>query len=167
MDEFGLEPDDPFEDAFESLEEPTRPPPSFHELDKLQYHIDLHDVGERLQNAANAAFPNDKRMRYSTVYVLMVCWEDEDPNLPVSIEVDELCDVFHKVYRFIVDVWKIPKEGSHKKLNQKVLDFVELGGDSKDDLKIVYYGGHGMLAHNRHSCWARYVSSFHHESRVF
>jgi hypothetical protein len=141
------------------LEEPTRPPPLFHELDKLQCHIDLQDVGERLQNAANAAFPNDKRMQYSTVYVLIVCWEDEDPNLPVSIEVDELCDVFHKVYRFVVNVWKIPDEGSHKKLKSE-MDFVELGGDSKDDLKIVYYGGHGMLAHNRHSCWARYLCPF-------
>lgn len=79
-------------------------PPSFQELDKLQYHIGLQDVGERLQNAANAAFRNDNRMRYENVYVLMLYWEDEDPKLPVTIEVDELCEVFRKVYRFAVDV---------------------------------------------------------------
>jgi hypothetical protein len=160
MAESDFEPDDSFTDALEYLEEPKRSPPSFHELDKLQYHIELQDIGEMLQNAANAAFPNDNCMRYSNVYVLMLYWEDEDPELPVSIEVDMLCDVFHSIYQFVVDVWKIPSEGSHKKLNQKVLDFVELGGDSKNDLKIVYYGGHGMLAHNRQSCWARYVECF-------
>jgi hypothetical protein len=156
MDEFGLEPDDAFEDAFESLET-SRPPPSAKELDKLQYHIDLQDIGLKLQNAANAAFPNDRRMRYKTVYVLLLYWEDEDPKLPVSVEVEELSDVFHTVYRFIVDVWQIPSEESHKRLNQKILDFVELGGDSKEDLKIVYYGGHGMLGHNRQACWVKYV----------
>ena len=89
------------------------------------------------------------------MYVLLLCWEDEDEKLPVSIEVEGLREVFVNIYRFTVQVWKIPSEGSHKKLNQKVLDFVELGGDRKEDLKIVYYGGHGGLAQNRQPSWAR------------
>lgn len=83
------------------------------------------------------------------------CSGRTNPKLPVSIEVEELNSLLRETYHFTVEVWKIPSEGSHKKLNQKVLDFVELGDDSKDDLKIVYYGGHGMLAHNRQSAWAR------------
>ena len=134
-----------------------RPPPTFHELDQLQYHISLQEFGEKLQKAANSAFPNNKRMRYASVYVLLICWDDEDPKLPVSTEIEDLHHVFEEAYHFDVEFWRIPSEGSHKKLNRKVLDFVELGDDSRDDLKIVYYGGHGMLAHNRQSFWARYV----------
>ena len=133
------------------------PPLCSRDLDQLQYHISLQEIGQKLQRAANLAYPNDKRMRYTAVYVLLLCWEDEDPNLPVSIELDELRRIFMDKYCFNVEVWKIPSQGSHKKLNQKVLDFVELGGDNKDELKIVYYGGHGMLAHNRQSSWARCV----------
>jgi hypothetical protein len=87
----------------------------------------------------------------------MLLWEDEDPKLPVSVEANDLRSVLENVYHFKVETWKIPSKGSHKRVNRKILDFVELGGDSKNDLKIVYYGGHGMLAQNRQSCWARYV----------
>lgn len=138
-----------------SFEEDFRPIPTSRDLDQLQYHISLQDIAKKLQQAADAAYPNDKRMRYSEVYVLLLYWEDEDPKLPVSIEVEELRVVFENIYNFEVEVWKIPSEGSHKKLNRKILDFVELGDDSNEHLKIVYYGGHGMLAHNRQSSWAR------------
>jgi hypothetical protein len=138
-------------------EEPEdRPPPTPQQLDQLQYHVSLQEFGERLQKAASAAFPNDGKIRYTTVYVLLLCWDDEDPRLPVSTEIEDLDDMFANMYHFEVEIWKIPSEGSHKKLNRKILDFVELGDDSKDDLKIVYYGGHGMLANNRQSSWARY-----------
>jgi hypothetical protein len=153
---------DSFDEDVDMSDEPSfegspKPPPSSRDLDHLQYHISLQEIGQRLQTAANLAYPNDKRVRYTAVYVLLLRWEDEDPKLPVSVELDELHGVFKNRYHFNVEVWKIPSQGSHKKLNQKVLDFVELGGDSKDELKIVYYGGHGMLAHNRQSSWARCV----------
>jgi hypothetical protein len=133
------------------FEQDYRPPPTLHELDQLQYHISLQEFSENLQKAANSALPNDSRLRYASVYVLLLCWEDEDPKLPVSMEIERLQHMFERVYHFNVEIWKIPSDGSHKKLNRKVLDFVELGNDSKDDLKIAYYGGHGMLSHNRQS----------------
>lgn len=142
-----------------SFGELLQPPPTSHDLDQLHHHISLQQLGDRLQKAANAAFPNDKRMRYTSVYVLLLLWRDEDPNLPVSLEALELKDVFENVYHFTVEAWEIPSDGSHKRVNQKILDFIELGGDSKDDLKIVYYGGHGMLGSSRQSCWARYVKT--------
>ena len=138
-----------------SFKDPFQPPPTSRDLDQLQHHISLQQLGERIQKAANAAFPNDKRMRYSSVYVLILFWKDEDPNLPVSIEALELKDVFEDLYHFQVQTWEIPSDGSHKRVNQRILDFAEQGGDSKDDLKIVYYGGHGMLGSSRQSCWAR------------
>ncbi len=45
----------------------------------------------------------------------------------MSIEVEELRDVFKNVYNFDAEVWKIPSEGSHKLLNRKILDFVDIG----------------------------------------
>ncbi|KAF7876515.1 hypothetical protein EAF04_001605 [Stromatinia cepivora] len=125
------------------------------DLSQLHYHITLQDFGEKLQKAANAAYPNDEQSKYSRVHALLLLWEDEDPLLPVSIEVHELGMVLASIYNFEIEIWCIPSTGSHKRLNRKILDFVEVGGDSKEDLKIVYYGGHGMLAQNRQSCWAR------------
>lgn len=141
--------------AFQSINKHFDAPPTSRDLDHLQYHISLQEIGKQLQDAANAAYPHGQRSRYSNVYVLLLCWEDEDPQLPVSIEVNELQSMFEIMYGFDVEVWKIPSQSSHNKLNRKVLDFVALGGDCKDDLKIVYYGGHGMLAHNRQASWAR------------
>lgn len=141
------------------LEEKIQLPPTSHDLDQLHHHIALQQLSERLQKAANAAFPNDKRMLYTSVYVLLLFWQDEDLKLPVSLEALDLKDIFENVYHFDVEAWGIPSDGSHKKVNQKILDFVDLGGDSKEDLKIVYYGGHGMLGSSRQSCWARYVEN--------
>ncbi|KAH7370136.1 hypothetical protein BKA65DRAFT_487731 [Rhexocercosporidium sp. MPI-PUGE-AT-0058] len=72
----------------------------------------------------------------------------------LSIEVSELQSLFENMYDFDVQVWKIPSQNSHNQLNPKILDFFALDGDCKDHLKIVYYGGHGMLAHNRQASWA-------------
>ncbi|TGO37895.1 hypothetical protein BHYA_0086g00100 [Botrytis hyacinthi] len=124
-----------------------------HILSQLQYHITLRNFGEKVQKAANAAYPNDQKFKYARVYVLLILWEDEDPQLPVSLEVHDLGVVLASIYKYEVQIYRIPRCGSHKKLNQKILDFVKLGGDSKEDLKIVYYGGHGMLAQNRQPCW--------------
>lgn len=140
---------------FPSIEEQFHLPPTSKDLDHLQYHISLQDFGKQLQDAANAAYPNDQQSRYSNVYVLLLCWEDEDPKLPVSIEVEELHSLFEISYDFDVEIWKIPSHSSHNELNRKVLDFVSLGGDSKTDLKIVYYGGHGKLVYNRQASWMR------------
>ncbi|KAI9643511.1 hypothetical protein NHQ30_008130 [Ciborinia camelliae] len=107
-------PDTEMDDAFSA--------PSFEprDLSQLHYHITL------LRNVV---------AKYTRVYALLLLWEDEDPQLPVSLEVHELGVVLASIYNFEVEIYRIPSNGSHKKLNQKVLDFVELGDDSKDDLK--------------------------------
>ena len=51
-------------------------PPASRELDHLQYHVTLQEVGRLLQNPGEAAFSNQTRMKYSAVHVLLLYWED-------------------------------------------------------------------------------------------
>jgi hypothetical protein len=132
------------------------PPPPPDELDRLLFHLPLEDFGRRLQRASQAVFPNDMKSRYTKVHVLLLCWEDGDPKLPVFRELMELENVFREDYCFETEVWKIPSKRSHHALNTKILEVVELEDDSRDCLKIVYYGGHGLLAPNRQLLWSKY-----------
>jgi hypothetical protein len=130
-------------------------PPSFDQFDRWQAHIGLKTFGEGLHAAAQAVFPDESRSRYTKVYVLMIRWEDEDLNSPVSIETRKLFNVFKDTYQFEVEIWKIPDTGSHVGTNQKILDFIKLGGDSDEHLKIVYYAGHARLTKNKRLAWTR------------
>jgi hypothetical protein len=132
-----------------------RTPLSGHELDRLNYHVYLQDFGFQLQRAANAIFPGDQISRYTSVHVILLSWEDEDPQLPVSLEINALADVFSTLYRFEVEQWLIPSDNSHNKLQKKILQF--LGDDNVSHLKIVYYAGHGKLTNHGTPAWTRYV----------
>jgi hypothetical protein len=83
-----------------SCEQQYPSPPALYDLDQLQYHISLQELGDLLQKAVNAAFPNDKRMRYCEVFVLLLSWEDEDPKLPISHEIEDLKTVMADVCNF-------------------------------------------------------------------
>jgi hypothetical protein len=123
----------------------------------LQYrHTTLKHFGEDLRHAAKTLFPNDSTSRYTKTSLLILSWEDEDPNLPVSVEISKLHAVFRKEYGFEVEVWKIPTNHSHFDLNQKVGSFVRPEEDDSQHLKIVYYAGHARLANNRTLVWTRY-----------
>jgi hypothetical protein len=87
----------------------------------------------------------------------MLCWEDEDPNLPVSNEIEKLDDVFKNNFGYDTEVWKIPGRNSHAKLTQRILDLIDTEDDPKDHLFIVYYGGHAKLTHDRLLSWTRFV----------
>jgi hypothetical protein len=133
----------------------STPPPTGYDLDKWLYHTGFKEWGDDLHEAAKAVFPNTAPARYRNVYVLMLKWEDEDPNLPVSQEITRLFRVFRDLYRFQTEIWDIKDPACHAEVNQKILDFSRLGGDSKEDLKIVYYAGHGKLTKNRLLSWTR------------
>jgi hypothetical protein len=135
----------------------TTPPPTPYELDFQHRHISLKQFGEGLQLAANTLFPSDSTSRYTKTSVLILCWEDEDPNLPVSIEISRLSYVFEHVYNFEVESWKIPTKHSHFQLNQKIGAFAQPEDDDRQHLKIVYYAGHARLAKNRTLVWAGLV----------
>jgi len=131
----------------------VKPPPTAEEIDRLNYHNGLQKFGEALEEAAKAVLPNNAKSRYRNVHVLFLSWEDEDPQLPVSLEIAKLHDVFVNIYHFQSEIWHISSQNSHNKVSKKILEFV--GEDHKDDLKIVYYAGHGRLTQNRLLSWTR------------
>jgi hypothetical protein len=147
----------PFSEEITQLDEhlPPRPhpPPSANDLDRLRYHIDLRDLGSVIQKAANAIFPGNQVSRYAKVDVILLSWEDEDPNLPVSVEITELASVFTNLYEYQVEQWLIPSDNSHNRLQAKILDF--LGSGNPEHLKIVYYAGHGKLTNHGQPAWTR------------
>jgi hypothetical protein len=133
----------------------TAPPLTPHDIDRWSKHISLKEFGEDLQSAGRALFPNETKSRYTSVTVLVLSWQDEDPNLPVSLEISRLVDVFRSIYHFGVDEWKIPNQNSHWAVNQKIMTFVAPGPNDKEHLKIVYYAGHGRLTKTRSLEWTR------------
>jgi hypothetical protein len=134
-----------------------KPPPTAEEIDRYHQRNLFNEIRRKLQEEADDAFPNDGKSRYSNVYVLLICWADEDPKLPVSFELDELANVFSLNYGFHTETWKIPGDDCHNELSRKILEFIGVGGDSRRDLKIVYYAGHGLLTKGRQLAWAKYV----------
>jgi hypothetical protein len=110
----------------------TAPPPTPHDIDRWSKHISLQEFGESIQSAARALFPNETKSRYTSVTVLVLSWQDEDPNLPVSLEISRLVDVFRNIYHFGVDEWKIPNQNSHWAVNQKIMTFVAPGPNDKE-----------------------------------
>jgi hypothetical protein len=128
-------------------------PPTAHDIDRLQHHIDLQDFGKNLQNAANAAFSGGKGSRYTHRSALLLSWDDEDPNLPVSLEISGLKDVLISLYDFEVEQYDIPAANSHMKVNSRILEF--MNDSSSTHLKIVYYAGHGKLSNHGQLLWTR------------
>lgn len=138
----------------DSLSSPAQCPPlSGYDLDRLNYHVDLENFGKGLQNAAHAVFSSERRSRYTQVSALLLSWEDEDPQLPVSLEINTLKDVLVNLYGFEVEEWKIPARDSHIGLNRKILQFLE--DSSTKHLKVVYYAGHGKLSNHGQAIWTR------------
>lgn len=135
----------------------STPPPTLADIDRWRYHIDFEEFGKSLQDAANAVFPNDTNSRYTKVSVLMLSWEDEDPQLPVSQEISKLYGIFSGDYGYETEHWSILDEHSHWKLTEKIMEFVKPDEESKTHLKIVYYAGHARLTETRLLVWTRSV----------
>ena len=144
-----------YDDATQNSSRSTTPPLPACDFDKWLFHTGFEVFASDLHEAAKAVFPNTTSARYRNVYVLMFKWEDEDPNLPVWLEIRRLFDVFTKLYHFETEICEIKDLDCHFEVNQKILDFTRLGGASNEDLKIVYYAGHGKLTKNRLLSWTR------------
>lgn len=95
-----------------------------------------------------------RKSRYKEIHALLLSWEDD--NLGVVNEIDELYDVFRQIYHFEVERWSIPSKRSHNTLAAKLLGFLA-DYESKDNLLIVYYGGHGSMNDDRQCVWSWYV----------
>jgi len=69
-------------------------------------------------------------------------------------EFDKLGDVFEKQYGFHVENLIIrANEKSHNHLMSQALGFID-DFDSKENLFILYYAGHGYINEQRQSTWA-------------
>lgn len=82
-------------------------------------------------------------------------WGLEDPKLPVAIEMEQLRRVFEDIFHFQVDIFEIPTNQSHIYVSQKINEFALRNGNSKDDLKIFYYGGHSRLTKSKDLLFSR------------
>ena len=128
---------------------PSTIPPRGDEIDRWQRHISMQEFARDLQRAANSIYPNHRRSRYTEVYVLILKWRTEDPKLPVSIEIAELCKVLDEIYHYHIEIFEIPDQKSHATVSKKINTFIDINDDSKSDLKIVYYAGHSKLSKTR------------------
>lgn len=81
------EPHDSYSKPLATSQTSASTPPTMKNIDRWTYHADLQTFAKSLQIAANAVLPNDRTSRYEKVSVLMLSWADEDPQLPVSLEV--------------------------------------------------------------------------------
>lgn len=124
-------------------------------IQRWQQHITLEDFTKKLDLALKGVFPNQNRSRYSRVFVLLMRWQEGDPKLPVAVEIEELRRVFEDVFHFYVEIFEIPASQSHIRVTQKILEFVLCNGNSKDDLKIFYYGGHSSLTKSKDLLFSR------------
>jgi hypothetical protein len=129
-------------------------PPRSDEIDRWQRHISLQNFAKDVERAAKSVCANDTRSRYSQVHVLILKWKTEDPKLPVSCEIAELCQVLDQVFHYDIEIIEIPDQRSHAKVNDKISAFIAINDDSKDDLKIVYYAGHSRLSATKDLVWA-------------
>jgi len=95
----------------------------------------------------------------SQVSVLMLSWTDENPQIPVSQEIDSLELVFRDIDHFETERWGTADKDSHFKLAEKVIAFTRHEDDSASQLKILYYAGHARLMDARNLAWTRYRST--------
>ncbi|RYP61242.1 hypothetical protein DL769_007783 [Monosporascus sp. CRB-8-3] len=107
-----------------------------------------------LEGAVSRVLSSPHRSRYTAVSVLLIHWQDEGDPAAIAA-VDELSEVFSKVYHYSLEVAKIPSsksdgcKNSWRWLSRTVVDFAERN-DTRDVLKIVYYSGYSFLDEHRH-----------------
>ena len=122
-------------------------------------HIDSFQVFIDDVNCALAGALSRNGSIYQKVSVLFVRWADDvfiDPgvNNGVQGEIDALEQVFIQDYGFQTELYLIPSENSQRCLQRKIFNLQELH-DSREELLVVYYGGHGVLNEMNQSIWAQ------------
>ncbi|KAI0021188.1 hypothetical protein F4780DRAFT_770397 [Xylariomycetidae sp. FL0641] len=110
-----------------------------------------------LESTATRILSSPHRNRYTSVYALLIFWEDdEEPGVVRAVQ--ELGEVFDKYYHFSCDVVKIPRSDAcmnpWRWLSRVINDFTDKS-DTRDVMKIVYYNGYSFLDDNREMILAR------------
>jgi hypothetical protein len=125
--------------------------PRTHDIALTESHTNIHQLGNDLNQAVQAVWPKRQDIRYLQAYVLLLSWVDDD--LGVLREIKGLRRVFKEMYKFQVQEYQIPSLKPDKALKRRVSDFLDI--DAKDNLLIIYYGGHARraLQSNEASLW--------------
>ncbi|KAE9371524.1 hypothetical protein N431DRAFT_304521, partial [Stipitochalara longipes BDJ] len=111
-----------------------------HNITGTEHHVpNIEHLAGDLNDAIRAAWPKRDKIRYSRALVLLLSWEDDD--LGVWTEIDTLRKVFKDMYHFAVTTFEIPSLKPNMEVHKCIMNFLE--NDTKDTLRIVYYGGHG------------------------
>ena len=76
----------------------------------------------------------------SSVHVLLLSWEDTEPDHAQSLE--ELREVFWFDFDYETSWFRIPDQEPQEKLETKISEFLRLRG-KKGNLLILCYAGHG------------------------
>ena len=78
---------------------------------------------------------------YKSVSVLVIYWEQSD-NEGFKTEGHEIGQFFARELSYNVFYFRIPSDKSNVKLDKRISEFLDDHGN-KDQLAIIYYGGHG------------------------
>jgi hypothetical protein len=133
----------------------VRHAPRTHDISLSDHHSSIQRLGQDLNDAVQAVWPNRHNIRYSQVHVLLLSWVDDD--LGVAREIRGLRHVFRDMYNFQVQEYQIPSLKPDRALKRRVSNFLDIDGN--DTLLILYYGGHARRAQqsNEASLWFPYV----------
>lgn len=117
--------------------------------DRLDAFVDASN------HALQSAYPKPQATgspRYLKVSVLLIRWEADD--LGVSTELDKLHEVFKADYGYdCEDIFEIPESGSQVALMTRLQRLID--NASRDQLLIIYYGGHSDDSNLQQSIWTR------------
>lgn len=109
-----------------------------------------------LQEAIDAIRSSPNGGRYKQVHALLLCWKED--NIGVRAEVEELRNVFQKLYRFEIHQYDIQGEKPGRDTQAQVTSFLH-ENDSADNLLILYYAGHSIPSRQGSEApiWSAYV----------
>ncbi|KAI9845173.1 MAG: hypothetical protein M1837_005058 [Sclerophora amabilis] len=113
-------------------------------------HVDYGKFKSDLQHALDTAMA-PKARQYSAVRCLLLCWEED--KIGCSKEVRELGDVFTNRFGFDTEEFKIPSKKPFKELQFK-LSALEQKSVEKNELIIIYYGGHAGKDNAGRAIWS-------------
>ncbi|CAN9166386.1 unnamed protein product [Alternaria sp. RS040] len=80
---------------------------------------------------------------YRNVHVLVIKWQDAIDQLDVRQEVDDLANVFRKIFNYEVTELQLKEKNPQVQLEAEILRWV-YEHDDPNNLLIVYYAGHGV-----------------------
>ncbi len=146
------------------LEKPVSMPPLAAAPPHLTALPNIETIKADLEGTASRVLASPHGSRYTSVCVLVIHWQDEEPTAKAAV--DELSDVFERIYHYSLEFAKIPSSESDgcrnpwRWLSRIVNDFTEKH-DTRDTLKIVYYSGYSFLDENREMVLARYFNYLH------